>query len=257
MLSINKGQKMKLKQQYDEDGFIYIPNFLDKKAMQELKVNLSELIENKLDLIPPEKVYFEDKNQPDTLKQIQHLFNYSDFFSKMMFESKFTELAELLFEEKAVGKNMQYFNKPPKVGKPTPAHQDGYYFMLEPQIAITMWLALEDVDEENGCVRYVKGSHKQGIRPHGKTEVLGFSQAMLDFGKPEDLANEVYFKVKPGDLLAHHSLTIHWADGNKSETRTRKALGFIYYGESAKVDEAAHKAYQERLAGELKEKEAI
>jgi phytanoyl-CoA hydroxylase len=35
--------------------------------------------------------------------------------------------------------------------------------MLDPCEALTMWLVLEKVDEENGCVRYVRGSHKHGI----------------------------------------------------------------------------------------------
>ncbi|MCG8306641.1 MAG: phytanoyl-CoA dioxygenase family protein [Cytophagales bacterium] len=242
------------KEQYDLDGFIYIPGFLSLDEISALRKELDSLDLNKM---PPEKVYYENKERPDTLKQLQHLFNYSPLFKETMFESKFTELANLLLGEKAIGKNMQFFNKPPKLGKPTPPHQDGYYFMLEPQNAITMWLALEDVDEENGCVRYVKGSHKEGMRPHGRTAVLGFSQAMLDFPQESDLQHEVYFRVKPGDLLAHHSLTIHWADGNQSENRTRKSLGFIYYGENAKVDEAAHKFYQEKLARELKEKDSI
>jgi ectoine hydroxylase-related dioxygenase (phytanoyl-CoA dioxygenase family) len=50
---------------------------------------------------------------------------------------------------------MQYFNKPPSVGQPTPPHQDGYYFMLDPCEAVTMWFALDEVDEENGRMRYV------------------------------------------------------------------------------------------------------
>lgn len=79
-----------------------------------------------------------------------------------MFGSRFEKLASILLHDEVIGKNIQYFNKPPKIGKPTPAHQDGYYFMLEPNEAVTMWMALEPVDEENGCVRYVKGSHKKG-----------------------------------------------------------------------------------------------
>jgi phytanoyl-CoA hydroxylase len=51
--------------------------------------------------------------------------------------------------------------------------------------------------------------------------------------------------------LAHHALTIHRADANASATRTRRALGFIYYGESAREDLAAHKAYQAKLATEM------
>lgn len=180
----------------------------------------------------------------------------------MMFGSRFEHLASVLLAEAVVGKNMQYFNKPPRaasgrIGQPTPAHQDGYYFMLDPNEAVTMWLALEPVDEANGCVRYVRGSHLRGLRPHGRTGVLGFSQGMTDFGTPEDLENEVYFPTQPGDLLVHHSLTIHRADGNASETRTRRALGFIYYAQRAREDTARKQAYQQKLTFELRQKATI
>ena len=44
--------------------------------------------------------------------------------------------------------NLQYFNKSPGANKPTPPHQDGYYFMITPCEAVTMWLALDEVDDE-------------------------------------------------------------------------------------------------------------
>ena len=47
--------------------------------------------------------------------------------------------------------------------------------------------------------------------------MLGFSQKCLDFGKREgDLENEVPMVTKAGDLLAHHSLTLHSACSNTS-----------------------------------------
>ena len=149
--------------------------------------------------------------------------------------------------------NMQYFNKPPRIGKPTPAHQDGYYFKLEPCEALTMWMALEPVDEENGCVRYIPQSHKRGMRQHGSTGTLGFSQGITDFPTVEDAKNEIGFPAQPGDLLAHHALTIHRADGNFSQSRTRRALGFIYYSADARQDIAAWQKYQTELAREIAE----
>ena len=52
--------------------------------------------------------------------------------------------------------------------------------------------------------------------------------------------------------MVHHSLTIHRADGNNSTDRTRKAMGFIYYAESAKEDKLGHEVYAKKLALELK-----
>jgi ectoine hydroxylase-related dioxygenase (phytanoyl-CoA dioxygenase family) len=83
------------------------------------------------------------------------------------------------------------------------------------------------VDEENGCVRYVPGSHRQGLRPHASTDVLGFSQGISGYSDA-DRALEIPMPAKPGDILIHHSPTIHSAGSNRSP-RTRKALGFIYY----------------------------
>ena len=76
------------------------------------------------------------------------------------------------------------------------------------------------------------GSHQDGLRPHNATGTLGFSQGLADFG-PHDTEREVAFPARPGDLLVHHALTVHRADGNRSQTRTRQALGLIYYSDSA------------------------
>jgi phytanoyl-CoA hydroxylase len=114
-----------------------------------------------------------------------------------------------------------------------------------------MWLALDDVDEENGCVRYVRGSHREAMRPHAASGVLGFSQGMTDFGTDDDLANEVALPAKPGDLLVHHAMTIHRAGGNESANRTRRSLGFIYFAERARENREGKGAYQQRLKDEL------
>ena len=239
------------------DGYIALTGFLNSDQVAEVREEVARFISEKIPNLPREQVFYETLGQSETLKQIVGLFGHDTYFERLMFGSRFERLAELLLQGPVVGKNMQYFNKPPLIGKATPPHQDGYYFMLKPCEALTMWLALEDVNEENGCVRYVRGSHRRGLRPHGRTQTLGFSQGVTDYGTPQDVADEVAFPAKPGDLLVHNAMTIHRADGNRSQTRTRQALGFIYYSERAKEDEVAHVAYQKRLATEMKAKGKI
>lgn len=246
-----KAQRNELHQHFLDHGYVSIPSFLTDEQVADLNANLKRFKREVMPSMPAEQIYYEDKDAPSTLKQIQHLYEYDNYFKQMMFGSRFEFLAEILLNEKVIGKNMQYFNKPPQIGKPTPPHQDGYYFHIKPNSAITMWLALEDVDESTGCVRYVNGSHHYGLRAHGKTGTLGFSQGILDFPVPNDLKHEVAFPCKAGHLIAHHALTIHWADGNTHESRNRQAMGFIYYGESARVDERAAAVYQARLDAEL------
>jgi phytanoyl-CoA hydroxylase len=241
---------MKHKVTFEQDGFVGVPGFCDAGELQTIKAALARFIAERVPALPVEHVFYEDKSNRTTLKQIQRMHEHDDFFGEF-YEGKPKRLAEELLGEAVVGKNLQYFNKPPALGQATPPHQDGFYFMLEPCLALTMWMALDIVDAENGCVRYVRGSHTRGMRPHGRTETLGFSQGITDFGQAADARYEVACPARPGDLLAHHALTIHRADANASATRTRRALGFIYYGKSARENLAAHEAYQTRLTTEM------
>ena len=238
---------------FERDGFVAQSSFYSGDELFSVEETLRRFIAERVPTLMHEHVFYEDKSNLSTLKQIQQLHKYERFFEELM-NDKPKKLAQELLGEPVIGKNLQYFNKPPGNGQATPAHQDGYYFMLQPCHALTMWMALDEVDEENGCVRYLAGSHVHGMRPHARTRTLGFSQGISDY---DSEADEVICLAQPGDLLAHHALTIHRADANASATRSRRALGFIFYGKSAKEDAVAHEAYQRQLRQEMIVQERI
>lgn len=78
--------------------------------------------------------------------------------------------------------------------------------MIKPQSAVTGWLALDPADLENGCLRYVKDSHKAGIRDHQLSGVLGFSQCLKQYPDHDkgDLRHEMVMSCEPGDMVMHH-----------------------------------------------------
>ena len=240
--------KSVLLDQLEKEGYVCCRRFTSVASIAE---NIERVIRDVVPSMPPEHVFYEDRKQADTLKQLQLLQQHDVFFSELAEAGPFRELAETLLCDSVVCKNIQYFNKPPQTGKATPPHQDGYYFKLAPPHALTMWLALEEVDIENGCVRYIPGSHKQGMRSHAATGTLGFSQGIVDFPTDEDRQKEIALIAAPGDLLVHHALTVHRADANLSQTRSRRAIGFIFYASQAKVDSKAWERYQEELKNEL------
>lgn len=238
------------KQAFDRDGFVYLSAFLDKQETAELKSRLERYVREVVPGVPPADKFYEDKANNTTLKQLVRMNEHDEYFHGLCHGSRFEKLAQLLLGGDVVSKGVEYFNKPPKIGRATPPHQDGYYFMIDPCEAVTIWLALDDVDDENGCLRYVRGSHLKGLRAHLRTDTLGFSQGIGDFGDA-DTAEEVKFHAHPGDALVHHAMTIHRAEGNTSENRTRQAIGLVYYSAAAKQDRIALRAYQEKLEREL------
>ncbi len=230
----------RLKQDWDDNGWVVVRGFMDGNEVQRLRAEIERYIQDVLPTVPEYEVMYDVKGKPETLKRLGHISKYDDFFSKLIHTGKFTALAELLLDGDVVPQYCQLFNKPARVGAETPAHQDAYYIPLRPNQALTMWLALDDVDEGNGCLRYISGTHKKPVRPHGHTEIFGFSQGVTDYGDA-DRAAEVPASASPGDILVHHWSMVHRADPNPSD-RERWGLGSIYYSAEAKTDEELQKA---------------
>jgi phytanoyl-CoA hydroxylase len=238
------------------DGYVKLKAFLNQAELAKVREQLARFVREVVPRIPDGHVLYEKKDDPSTLKLLE-LSEHDAYFKKMLVEGKLPQLASAALDSPVIGKNLEFFDKPPRIGQPTPPHQDGYYFMIRPLEAVTMWLALDRADEENGCMRYVRGSHLEGMRPHGRSQTVGFSQGITDFGTAHDLTNEVVVAAQPGDLLIHHAMTIHRADGNRSPSRHRPALGFVYYSASVQEDTEALAAYQAKLRSEMREKGKI
>lgn len=231
------------REQFRRDGVVHLPGFLSRAEIDDLDENLARYIADVVPTVPAADAFYEVVGDRRALKQMQRITDHDAYFDELRRRPKYVQLAELLLEGPVRSEGVEWFNKPAEIGKPTPPHQDGFYFCLKPDEAVTMWIALDDVDEQNGCVRYLRGSHREGIRPHWRSAVLGFSQTILDF-VPPDGPREFVGVVRRGDALVHHSATIHWAHANRS-ARQRRACGLVYYSERAQRDEAAFARYLE------------
>ena len=236
---------------FERDGFVACPGFFSDEGVAALRRELDRVFREVVPRMPPGHVFLEDPADPHSIKQLQQLHVHDPFFGRLIGEGAIPALASDLLGESVRPVNLQFFDKRAAGSRPTPPHQDGFYFMLEPCRAVTMWLALEEVGAEQGCVRYVRGSHRDGLRAHIRSGTLGFSQHIPDYGSMGELEREMPVPCAAGDLLAHDARTIHRADENRHPTRGRRALGFIYYAASAVVDERRHAAYQAQLVAEM------
>ncbi|RLT04279.1 MAG: phytanoyl-CoA dioxygenase family protein [Planctomycetota bacterium] len=229
------------KQHYDRYGFVIVRQLLGETDFTELKENLDRYIRDVVPGLPDGDAFYQDRSRPETLKQMQRMGG-DTFFLNYMQHPKWTALAQVLVGEPVTADQPEWFNKPPGTNHVTPPHQDNYYFCLAPSNVVTIWLALDPVYAENGCLRYVDGSHQRGYRTHAKSQILGFSQGITDYS-PEDFTREVAVPLQPGDAVAHHGMTIHRADANLSSTRHRRSFAMVFKGVSCQRDEAAFARY--------------
>jgi ectoine hydroxylase-related dioxygenase (phytanoyl-CoA dioxygenase family) len=234
-----------IKSRFDRDGFVIVRQLLERDEFNELCANLDRYIREVVPTLPDSHAFYDAKGRPKTLKQMQHM-GHDAFFSAYRRQPKWLALAQALLGEDVEIQEPEWFNKPPGTNHVTPPHQDNYYFNLKPPNVLTIWMALDPVDDANGCLRYVVGSHRHGIRPHGRSNILGFSQGISDYG-PGDRSREVAIHLQPGDVVVHHGNTIHRADANRSEIRNRRAFAMVCKGLSCGRDEKAYERYLDAL----------
>jgi non-haem Fe2+, alpha-ketoglutarate-dependent halogenase len=108
-------------------------------------------------------------------------------------------------------------------------HQDTMYWGLEPPFAATVWLALDDSDTENGCMRVIPGTHKYGLLPHAEARKVGNVLAHDQEISAEhfDESTAVDFVLKAGFASLHHGELVHGSNPNCS-TRRRCGMTMRY-----------------------------
>ncbi len=118
-------------------------------------------------------------------------------------------------------------------------HQDTPYWPIHSgPFAMTAWVALEDVDENNGCMHMVSGSQRWG-------NCIEDLHAMPDWnGLPKEYHGEPVHDhscpVRAGHVHFHHGLTWHGSGPNRSN-RPRRAIALHYMSERCLyVAEATH-----------------
>jgi hypothetical protein len=91
---------------------------------------------------------------------------------------------------------------------------------------VTAWVPLDDVTGEIGCMGYVPGSHRAGLKRF--VNIFG--------GQPDDILRDpalggrapVFVEVPRGSVAFHHGLTVHLAHPNRTE-RVRRVHTMIYF----------------------------
>ena len=105
--------------------------------------------------------------------------------------------------------NEALWMKEPGLGASVAWHQDGYYWPLEPlHESVTAWLAFEDVDEGNGAMQVIPGSHRAGLLQHRKH--VSESVLTLELEDGTFSANDaVSLNLVSGQASLHHDSIVH------------------------------------------------
>ncbi|GAA1605285.1 phytanoyl-CoA dioxygenase family protein [Kribbella hippodromi] len=134
---------------------------------------------------------------------------------------------------------MVYFKPPGSRGQAL--HQDNFYLKADPGTCVAAWMALDKVDEANGCLEVVPGSHRWPILCTEKADTtVSFTDVTVPLPSATDA---VPVEMEPGDVLFFHGALVHGSNPNVTTDRFRRALiGHYIEGEAERVAHYYHPA---------------
>lgn len=146
-------------------------------------------------------------------------------FHDLLWHPRFTVAARQLLGGPVRLWHDQLFCKPARHGGSVAWHQDySYWTRTRPLAHLTCWVALDDSTVENGCVRYVPGSHLWPDLP--KTALAGRMESVKRVLTDEQRAQfqPVAAELKKGECSFHHPRTIHGSYPNRTDGPRRAAV---------------------------------
>ncbi len=195
-----------------------------------------------------------EKNWPKALEGINRNYVHliSPVFNKICLNKKILDTVESIIGKNILICGTTLFIKNPKEKGFVSFHQDAKYIGLEPHNWVTVWVAITDSNEKNGCMRMLPGSHKENLKHHeqkfDENNLLTRGQTIQNV--PIDKTDPLILKA--GQISLHHPKIVHGSGLNYSDDRR---IGFViqsYIGTN--VDQILGKMYVQKARGEDKYK---
>ena len=139
---------------FNDDGFVILKSVFGKTKIQEFLREINKLSKKlKKNYQRPFVNLTEDK-KVNTGHNLDIIFPKSSLM-KISKNKLISSILKKLYNEKIVVRNLEIFLKPPKTGMKAPFHQDNYYWNLKDKKAVNVWIALDEVDKNNGGLIYL------------------------------------------------------------------------------------------------------
>jgi ectoine hydroxylase-related dioxygenase (phytanoyl-CoA dioxygenase family) len=222
---------------FKENGFVQIDNILLQQELEELRGFMDEIMfsdqGNSIQTDQKGGAYYRVLNQRvNTWRDHAGMARYTT-------HPRFTSAALQLTGAEGIRLFHDHaLLKMPEDSKSTPWHQDLPYWPMNEKGALSIWVALDDVDESNGCMMFVPRSRNAGkLNPISLVE----PQDIFEYVKGTDVENEkpVICRMKAGSCTFHDGLCFHYAHPNNSQ-KPRRALAIIYMPDGTTFNGKSH-----------------
>ena len=210
---MNPSQAAALKADFDRDGVVIIRDFVTPEKAREICARAEAAIHGEV--------------RHDPFSNVSKGLEKRDgYFGEWLHNGPQIPILETLLGEKPEPTTASFFTKT--------VHDQEVHPHSDAIEGIVSWIALDDTDKDNGCLHFIKGSHKRRaefahLRAHTPT----------DLSDHPDLFEAA---MRPGDIVIFRPTTVHWSGSNRDGS-VRRGFNCFYMGDSWRKDwQAAKKA---------------
>ncbi|WP_250254619.1 phytanoyl-CoA dioxygenase family protein [Chryseobacterium sp. Marseille-Q3244] len=213
---------------YDDNGYMILRNFISPETAENINIEIEKLMKD------------------GTLKfhyggKLMFAIHHSEIIRNIGSDKNLLEFLSVLLDGKAkLFQSINFIN-----GSQQKTHSDSIHMTTFPLGGLLgVWIALEDVDEHNGALHYIPGSHKlpyflnsdydnEGTALKiGKKSYKAYEEFLENKVKELGLKKEV-FRAKKGDMLIWHANILHGGEPHTDKNRTRKSLVYHFFDENS------------------------
>ncbi len=212
---------------YEKQGYLEVTNVITREELVELN--------REIDLIRENPDPHQDSNRIFRLGLRSQM---ADDFCKD--ERLLTLVEDIVYPGIAIYA-VKMVEKQPHDSTVCHWHQDNAYFDRHStsESRMSVWIPLQDCDENNGCLWVVPGSHKKPLLPH---EVQDNGICRLSFSAgTEDMPGAIPCKVSAGSVILFHGQTWHRSLGNKTSNHRRSFIITYQDAVATKGNKQQHK----------------
>lgn len=226
---------------FNTNGFLILRNFADQKECEAIldvaKVHLKykiEPIETEMDYGVKSQAYRTEvtdynsmqKDNHITVRRLRQVYDRDILFKKWMENKKIRPILKQVLQDDVVitlAHHNSIMTKMPLSSTETSWHQDRRYWSYEGNNLVSVWLALDEENSENGVLEFIPGSHKMQFSEDQFGEKEYFDS---EYSENKSLIETKQSTVlHRGDVVIFHCKLLHRAN----ENRTDKAkISFVY-----------------------------
>jgi ectoine hydroxylase-related dioxygenase (phytanoyl-CoA dioxygenase family) len=216
-------------EQFRRDGFVVVANLLTLSELEKFGAAVDRAVRNRGR--NDGRTLAEKSPYEQSFTQCINLWEDHPDVLPLTFHPRISEAAALLIDVPILRLwHDQALYKEPS-GRYTEPHQDQPYWPMDETETLTAWIPFDGSTDETGCMAYVPGSHRVGLRKF--VNIFGADESVKILEDPSIRGvPPVYVEVPRGSVAFHHGSTVHMAKANKSN-RTRRVHTMIYFRDGA------------------------